>query len=252
MPHVLVTNDDGIRAPGLRALAEAMREIAKVTIVAPLSERSAAAQSLTLRQPVYWETIAEGEHAVEGTPADAMIVAFTTMLRDSEKPDLVVSGINRGGNLGENIHYSGTVGAAKEAAVHSTPGIAFSVVLRKIDIDYAPAAEFAKRLVPLVLKEGLPPGVVLNVNIPQEWNGGPVRFTRQSPKVTRTLLQPGIDPRGRHYYWISEEKLSVGVEPGTDHAAILEGAVSITPLQLDHTHTESLRHLAGWTKLLEG
>src|SRR5215831_15464453 len=188
MPHILVTNDDGIHARGLRALAAAMREIAQVTVIAPLNERSAAAQSLTLRQPVYWETIAEGEHAVEGTPADAMILAFTTMLK--QKPDLVVSGINRGGNMGENIHYSGTVGAAKEAAVHSTPGIAFSVVLKKMDIDYTPAAEFAKRLVPLVLKEGLPHGVVLNVNIPQEWNGGPVRITRQSPKVTRTLLQP--------------------------------------------------------------
>ena len=252
MPHIIVTNDDGIRAPGLRALAEAMRGICRTTVVAPLSERSAAAQSLTLRQPVYWETIAEGEHAVEGTPADAMIVAFTTMFKGPDKPDLVVSGINRGGNLGENIHYSGTVGAAKEAAVHATPGIAFSVVFRKLEVDYSPAAEFAKRLVPVVLKEGLPPGVILNVNIPQEWNGGPVRFTRQSPKVTRTLLQPGVDPRGRHYYWISEERVAGDVEPGTDHAAILEGAVSITPLQLDHTHGESLPVLARWVKLLEG
>jgi 5'-nucleotidase len=252
MPHILVTNDDGIRAPGLRALAAAMRQISRTTVVAPLSERSAAAQSLTLRQPVYWETIAEGEHAVEGTPADAMIVAFTTMFKGPDKPDLVVSGINRGGNLGENIHYSGTVGAAKEAAVHATPGIAFSVVFRKVEIDYSPAAEFAKRLVPLVLKEGLPPGVILNVNIPQEWNGGPVRLTRQSPKVTRTLLQPGVDPRGRHYYWISEERVAGDVEPGTDHAAILEGAVSITPLQLDHTHGESFAVLAHWAKLLEG
>lgn len=171
MAHILITNDDGIHARGIRALAGAMRQLGRVTVVAPLSERSAASQSLTLRQPVYWETIAEGEHAVEGTPADAMIVAFTTMLKGADKPDLVVSGINRGGNLGENIHYSGTVGAVKEAAVHSTPGIAFSVVFRKLDIDYTPAAEFAKRLVPLVLKEGLPHGVVLNVNIPQEWNG---------------------------------------------------------------------------------
>lgn len=252
MAHILVTNDDGINARGLRSLADAMRGLGRTTIVAPLSERSAASQSLTLRQPVYWETIAEGEHAVEGTPADAMIVAFTTMLRGADKPDLVVSGINRGGNLGENIHYSGTVGAAKEAAVHSTPGIAFSVVFRRLDIDYSPAAAFAKRLVPLVLEEGLPPGVVLNVNIPQEWNGGPVRITRQSPKVTRTLLQPGVDPRGRHYYWISEEKVAAGVEPGTDHAAILEGAVSITPLHLDHTHASSIKHIADWAKLLEG
>lgn len=252
MAHILITNDDGIHARGLRALAEAMREIGRVTVVAPSSERSAASQSLTLRQPVYWETIAEGEHAVEGTPADAMILAFTTMLKGADKPDLVVSGINRGGNLGENIHYSGTVGAAKEAAVHSTPGIAFSVVFRKLEIDYTPAAQFAKRLVPLVLKDGLPPGVVLNVNVPQEWDGGAVRITRQSPKVTRTLLQPGVDPRGRHYYWISEEKVAVDVAPGTDHAAILEGAVSITPLHLDHTDVEGLRHIAAWGKLLEG
>ena len=252
MAHILITNDDGIHARGLRALAETMREIGRVTVVAPLSERSAASQSLTLRQPVYWETIAEGEHAVEGTPADAMILAFTTMLKGADKPDLVVSGINRGGNLGENIHYSGTVGAAKEAAVHSTPGIAFSVVFRRLDIDYTPAAQFAKRLVPLVLRDGLPPGVVLNVNIPQEWNGGPVRITKQSPKVTRTLLQPGVDPRGRHYYWISEEKVAADVAPGTDHAAILEGAVSITPLHLDHTDAEGLRHIGGWGKLLEG
>jgi 5'-nucleotidase len=252
MPHILVTNDDGIRAPGLRALAAAMRELGKTTVIAPSSERSAAAQSLTLRQPVYWETIAEGEHAVEGTPADAVILAFTAMLRNTDKVDLVVSGINRGGNMGENVHYSGTVGAAKEAAVHSTPGIAFSVAYKKAEVDFGPAAEFAKRLVPLVLKNGLPPGVVLNVNIPQEWNNGPVRITRQSPKVTRTLLQPGIDPRGRHYYWISEEKIASDVEPGTDHAAILEGAVSITPLQLDHTHVASLHAIASWAKLLEG
>ena len=251
MPHILVTNDDGIRAPGLRALAAAMREIGRVTVIAPASERSASAQALTLRQPVFWETIADGEHAVEGTPADAVLLAFAAMLKNTERVDLVVSGINRGGNLGENIHYSGTVGAAKEAAVHSTPGIAFSVAYKKMDVDFGPAAEFAKRLVPLVLREGLSPGVVLNVNIPQEWNNGPVRITRQSPKVTRTLLQPGVDPRGRHYYWISEEKIASDVEPGTDHAAILEGAVSITPLQLDHTHTASLKALEGWAKLLE-
>ena len=153
-PHIVITNDDGIRAPGLRALAAAMRENYKVTVIAPAGEKSAAAQSLTLRQPVYWETIAEGEHAIEGTPTDAIIVGFTTMLK--EKPDLVVSGINRGGNLGENVHYSGTVGAAKEAAVHQTPAIAFSVVLKKVDVDFGPAAEFAKHLVPIVLKEGLP------------------------------------------------------------------------------------------------
>jgi 5'-nucleotidase len=252
MPHIVVTNDDGIRARGLRVLADAVRQFGRVSVVAPSQERSAAAQSLTLRQPVYWETIADGEHMVEGTPADAMILAFAAMFKGEDRPDLVLSGINRGGNLGENIHYSGTVGAAKVAAIHSTPAIAFSLLYKKVEVDYGPTAEFAKRLVPLVLKEGLPPGVVLNVNVPHDWNGGPVRFTRQSPRVTRTLLQPGIDPRGRHYYWISEEKVAGDIEPGTDHAAIRDGAASITPLQLDHTHETALRYLAGWAKLLEG
>jgi 5'-nucleotidase len=248
MPHIVVTNDDGIGAPGLRALLPPLREIAKVTVVAPLHERSAAAQSLTLRQPVYCDRIAEGEYAVDGTPADAMILAFTTLLK--EKVDLVISGINPGGNMGENIHYSGTVGAAKEAAIHHTSAIAISLVYGGRDFDFAPAAAFARHLAALVLKEGVPPGVILNVNVPQDWSGE-TQITRQSPKVTRSFLQPGKDPRGRHYFWISEEKLDGHIEPGTDHAAILAGAVSITPLQLDHTHAASLRHLSCWPALLK-
>src|SRR6201988_298445 len=116
MPNILITNDDGIHAPGLRALAEAMDDLGQVTIVAPSQERSAAAQSLTLRQPIYCDEIAEREYAVEGTPADAMILAFHTLLQ--EKPDLVISGINRCANMGENVYYSGTVGAAREAAIN--------------------------------------------------------------------------------------------------------------------------------------
>lgn len=248
MPNILITNDDGIHAPGLRALAAALAEIGTVTIVAPSRDHSAAAQSLTLRQPIYCDQIAEREYAIEGTPADAMILALHTLLDD--KPDLVVSGINRGGNVGENIFYSGTVGAAMEGAINRVPSVAISVAYRKQEFDFAPAAGFARALAPLILGQGLPEGVLLNVNIPQDWTGE-VRITRQSSKITRNVLQPGEDPRGRRYYWLSEQQFIGGIEPDTDHAAIRDGAASVTPLRIDQTDTPSLEHLARWTKLLE-
>ena len=248
MPNILITNDDGIHAPGLRALVQAMQDLGTVTVVAPSRERSAAAQSLTLRQPIYCDQIAEREYSIEGPPADAMILAMHKLL--PERPDIVVSGINRGGNVGENIYYSGTVGAAMEAAVNRVAAIAVSVAYRGGEFDFAPAAHFTRSLVPLVLREGLPAGVMLNVNVPQDWTGE-VRITRQSSKITRNLLQPGTDPRGRHYYWLSEQKLTGEIDPQTDHAAIRDGAASITPLEVDQTHPASLEHLAHWVKGLE-
>jgi len=248
MPHILITNDDGIHAPGLRALVDALKDDAQLTVVAPSRERSAAAQSLTLRQPIYMDQLAPNEYSIEGTPADAVILAFNAILK--EKPDLVVSGINRGGNMGENIYYSGTVGAAMEGAINRVPSIAISVAYRGKEFDFKPAAQFARILVPLILTEGLPPGILLNVNVPQTWNGS-VRITRQSSKITRNLLQPGTDPRGRKYFWLHEQQRIEDIEPDTDLAAIRDGAISITPLELDHTHAPSLEHLSHWTKLLE-
>jgi 5'-nucleotidase len=248
MPNILITNDDGIHAPGLRALVAGLQDAGTITVVAPSTERSAAAQSLTLRQPIYYDEIAEREFAVEGTPADAVILAFHTLL--AEKPDIVVSGINRGGNMGENIYYSGTVGAAMEGAINRVPAIAVSVAYRGKNWDYKPAAEFTRTLVPLALGEGLPAGVMLNVNVPHEWNGS-VRVTRQSSKITRNLLQPGTDPRGRRYFWLHEQQLVDGIEPDTDMAAIRDGAISITPLLLDHTHTQSIPQLSQWLTKLE-
>ncbi len=248
MPNILVTNDDGIHAPGLRALVDSLQNDGDVTVVAPSTERSAAAQSLTLRQPIYYDQIAEHEFAVEGTPADAVILAFHTLL--AHKPDIVVSGINRGANMGENIYYSGTVGAAMEGAINRVPAIAMSLAHRGKEWDYKPAAEFARVLVPLALGEGLPASVMLNVNVPNAWNGS-VRITRQSSKITRNLLQPGTDPRGRKYFWLHEQQIVEGIEPDTDMAAIRDGAISITPLRLDHTHTQSIPHLAQWLAKLE-
>src|SRR5271154_3306576 len=145
MPNILITNDDGIHAPGLRALVDALQDEGTVTVVAPSHERSAAAQSLTLRQPIYCDQIAEREYSIEGTPADAVILAFHTLLK--EKPDLVISGINRGGNMGENVYYSGTVGAAMEGAINRTPSVAVSVAFRGKHFDFAPAARFTRALV---------------------------------------------------------------------------------------------------------
>src|ERR1700735_3425522 len=247
MPHIVVTNDDGIHALGLRALVDTLKEIATVTVIAPSHERSASAQSLTLRQPIYCDQIAEREYSIEGTPADAMILAFHTLLK--EKPDITISGINPGGNLGENIYYSGTVGAAMEAAINRTPAVAVSVAYKGRGLDFAPAAHLTRALLPMVLREGLPPGVMLNVNVPQDWTGE-VRITRQSSKITRNVLKPGTDPRGRQYFWLSEQQFKEGIEPDTDHAAIRDGAVSITPLMIDHTHGASVKHLAHWAKSL--
>jgi 5'-nucleotidase len=248
MPHLLITNDDGIEAPGLRALVRALEGLGTISVVAPKSERSAAAQSLTLRHPIYVEQVAEREWAVDGTPADAMIVALNKLL--SHSPDLVISGINRGGNMGENVYYSGTIGAAMEATINRLPAFAISVSYRDKNFDFEPAARFARHLAPLILNEGLPTGVLLNVNVPQNWTGR-VRFTRQSRKVTRNLLQEGTDPRGRTYFWLHEQQSTEGIEPDTDYAAISAGAISITPLELDHTHAASLNHLSHWAALLE-
>jgi 5'-nucleotidase len=246
-PHILLTNDDGIQAEGLRILAAALEEFATVSIVAPSHEQSGAAQSLTLRQPIICNKVADRQWAVEGTPADCVIVALHRLL--PEQPDLVISGINHGANLGENVYYSGTVGAAREAAIHHIPALAMSLCSKKSEAKFENAARIARAAAELILNEGLPDQVLLNVNVPEPWNGG-VKFTRQSKKITRNQLHEGQDPRGRTYYWLFEQRIDKDVAPDSDYAAIFEGAVSITPLHLDPTHTESLNHLSHWAQPL--
>jgi len=245
MTHILLTNDDGYEAPGLRALAAALEGFATVSIVAPSREQSGAAQSLTLRQPIVCHSIAEREWAIDGTPADCVIVALHKLL--PERPDMVISGINFGANLGENVYYSGTVGAAREAALHHLPAIAMSLCSKIPKVSFENAARVARSAAEIVLKEGLPDQVLLNVNVPEPWTGG-VCFTRQSKKITRNQLSEGKDPRGRSYFWLFEQKIDKDVEPETDYAAIFSGSVSITPLHLDPTHTESLNHLSHWAE----
>ncbi|HLZ11411.1 MAG TPA: 5'/3'-nucleotidase SurE [Candidatus Acidoferrum sp.] len=243
----MLTNDDGYDAPGLKALAEALEDFATVSIVAPNGEKSGAAQSLTLRQPIVCHAKGERHWAVDGTPADAVIVALHKLL--AEKPDLVISGINHGANMGENVYYSGTVGAAREAALHHIPSVAMSLCARKDTQNFLNAARIARSAAEIILKEGLPDQVLLNINVPEPWKGG-VRFTRQSKKITRNQLSEGKDPKGRTYYWIFEQKIEKDVEPDTDYAAVFAGEVSVTPLHLDPTHDESLNHLSHWAKTL--
>jgi 5'-nucleotidase len=247
MPHILLTNDDGYQAEGIRALAAAFEGFAMVSIVAPSREQSGTAQSLTLRQPIVCNQIGEREWAIDGTPADCVIVALHKLL--PEKPDMVISGINHGANLGENVYYSGTVGAAREGALHHIPSVAMSLCSKKDKVKFDNSARVAREVAEIILKEGLPDQVLLNVNVPEPWSGG-VKFTRQSQKITRNQLTEGKDPRGRSYFWLFEQKIDKDIEPDTDYAAIFAGSVSITPLHLDPTHTESLNHLSHWAKTI--
>ena len=249
MPHILLTNDDGIHAEGLRVLAATLAGFADVSIVAPSREQSGTAQALTLRQPIICNQVGEREWAIDGTPADCVIVAMHKLL--PEPPDLVISGINHGANLGENAYYSGTVGAAREAALHHVPAVAMSLCSKVPKVSFEPAARVARAAAELILKEGMPDQVLLNVNVPEPWSGG-VKFTRQSKKITRNQLHEGKDPRGRIYFWLYEQKIDKDVEPDTDYAAVFDGKVSVTPLHLDPTDAGSLKKLAHWAKGIEG
>ena len=247
-PHILLTNDDGIEAAGLRALAAALEGWATVSIVAPSREQSGAAQSLTLRTPIICHQAAEREWAIDGTPADCVIVALHKLL--AEPPDMILSGINFGGNLGENAYYSGTVGAAREGALHHIPSCAVSLCSKSPAVSFEAAARLARGMAELILREGLPEQVLLNVNVPETWDGA-VKFTRQSQKITRNQLKEGQDPKGRTYYWLFEQKIDKDFEPDTEYAAVSARAASVTPLHLDPTHAQSLNHLSHWAEALK-
>jgi 5'/3'-nucleotidase len=250
MSRILVTNDDGIHSAGIIALAEALASIGDVTVVAPAHEMSAASHSLTLTRPLRIEKIDDRHFAVDGTPTDCVTLAMNHLLKD-DRPDLVVSGINKGGNLGEDVSYSGTVAGALEASIYGLPGIAISLVQRT-NFDFLPAAEFAAELARRVLGDGLQRGTLLNVNVPPGAVRG-VRVTRQGTKNIRPNIIEGTDPRQRKYYWIGEESLAWNEEAGTDYEALGQGFVSITPLRTDLTDYRALDEfkMRDWDFVLE-
>ncbi|MBZ5516750.1 MAG: 5'/3'-nucleotidase SurE [Acidobacteriia bacterium] len=240
--RILITNDDGIYAAGLKALEQALVAAGEVTVVAPDREMSGTSQSISVHTPLRVHAFDEHHYAVSGTPADAVILALYRLL--PAKPDLVISGINPGGNLGENVIYSGTVAAAMEATLHGVPAFAISHASRKY-LDFTAAAAFAARLAERVLSEGLPPGVMLNVNVPRGEVRG-VRVARQSQKISQNVVHEKTDPRGRPYFWLDETARLETAEPDSDYAAIRAHEISVTPLQIDRTDYASLERLAAW------
>lgn len=243
--RILLSNDDGFRAAGLRAMAEALSAIAEVMVVAPETNRSGASNSLTLDRPLRARAIGEGSYAIDGTPADCVNLALTGLL--AAKPDLVVSGINTGENLGEDVLYSGTVAAAMEGALLGYPAIAVSLANADEQSNFAvPAAALRD----FIARAGtLPAGTLLNVNFPLESKGASWCATRlgRRHKDTRSVRQ--LDPKNRPMYWIGPTG-SPGFDagPGTDFHAIAQQLVSVTPLQTDLTAYSSLEDTTAWLR----
>ncbi len=242
---ILVTNDDGVHAPGIQALAAALRSLGEVRVVAPDREVSASGQSLTISRPLRSEDVEPGIQSVDGTPADCVNLAVAKLL--PRPPDLVVSGINRGANLGDDVFYSGTVGAAREAVFFDLPSIAVSLVTRDADADFSAASRFVAGLAKTVLSEGLPDATLLNVNVPE---GRPTRavITVQGRRGHAGRIQEGVDPRRQPYFWIEHGGGEWATDERSDYGAIRAGLISVTPLQTDTTHHAALGSFAKWER----
>ena len=243
---ILLTNDDGVHAPGLAALIKRVSEIAEVVVVAPDREQSAVSHALTLHHPLRAARINDNVFSVDGTPTDCVNLGIHSLL--SFRPDLVISGINRGANIADDVTYSGTVAAALEATLMGIPAIAISLVTRGAGENYDAAALCAARLARTVLSNGLPRDTYLNVNVPDLPAGGllPPLITCQGKRSYEGTIVDKVDPRGRNYYWIGTADLSFQDIPGSDYHAVSRGHVSISPLHIDLTNHASIATLKGW------
>jgi 5'-nucleotidase len=232
MKDILVTNDDGVRSEGIHALARALRPFGNVTVVAPHIEASAIGHALTLRRPLRMEIVGEGVYEVDGTPSDCVNIAITQIFKHA--PDLVVSGINKGYNLGDDVTYSGTVAGALEGALLGIPSLAVSLERTRNEYDFRPAAAAAARVAEVVLAQGLPNRTFLNLNVPPGEPRG-FRVTFQAKRNHVTVVDSRLDPRGNAYYWIEEGQNHWEPHDRSDYQAVKDGYVSITPLQPDLT-----------------
>lgn len=247
--HILITNDDGVSAPGICTLAQVLRQIAKVTVIAPERNWSASGHVKTMHKPlrIFDSNLADGSPAMvtNGAPSDAIALGLMGIVEDV---DLVISGINSGENVGHDLTYSGTVTAAMEGIIFGVPALAVSLYSHRQDADYQPAAAFALQLAQQVLDKGLPSKTLLNVNVPDlpadEIKG--VQVTRMGQRVYRDVLIKREDPLGRPYYWIGGEVPTGQAIEGTDFGALHDGYISVTPIQLDFTAHEYLTELAAW------
>ncbi|HZI09188.1 MAG TPA: 5'/3'-nucleotidase SurE [Myxococcus sp.] len=248
-PRILVSNDDGYFSEGLQALVEAVSPLAEVWVVAPDREQSAASHAISLHRPLRIKEVRERWYAVDGTPADSAYLAINHILKDA-RPHLMVSGINHGANLAEDVMYSGTVAAAMEGAILGVPAIAFSLVTRR-QFDFGPAARFARSLVAAALARPLPRRMLLNVNVPGGVEPEGYAVTRLGRHTYGYEVVEKEDPRGRKYYWIGGNEYQHEDIPGSDcNAVFLEKRISVTPLHLELTDHSLLPDLKGWS--LEG
>lgn len=250
--RLLVSNDDGISAPGLRALLEALAPLGTVRVVAPESEQSCSGHGITLHKPLRMSPVALPGLAVEafkssGTPADCIVLGRH---QETAPPDLVVAGINAGANMGEEVFYSGTVAAALEGCIQGLSALAVSVTAYQ-DCDFRAAATVAAALATRLVATPLPPGVFLNVNVPslppEQIRG--VQVTRLGRRKYENTIHHRTDPRGRDYYWFSGEATEADAGPGTDIAATNAGCISVTPVRVEMTGTEFLDAV---TSLIQG
>lgn len=244
---ILITNDDGIQAPALPALKSTLSDLGKVVIVAPDRDQSTTSHSLTLWRPFRIDRPEPDVYAVDGTPTDCVVVATHGLL--DEPPTLVVSGINHGPNMGDDVFYSGTVAAAVEGALQGIPSLAVSMtVSRSRKATFEVAARFTRKLVETVLERGMPPKTALNVNVPQldrgEYRG--VRVTRLGTRIYQDTLIEKTDPRGRAYYWIGGDEPIWEEEEDTDFLAVSQGYASVTPLKLDLTDYRAMVDMTKW------
>ncbi len=237
MVRILVTNDDGYRSDGIHALARALRDVGDVTIVAPTTEASAIGHALTLRHVLRLEPVDDRVFAVDGTPTDCVNIAVTHVLKGL--PDLVVSGINKGWNLGDDLTYSGTVAGALEGALLGVPAMAVSLRQTRGDYDFGYAARAAVLMADAILRRPLPPRTFLNINVPKGQPKG-YRVTVQAKRNHVTSVSERRDPKGRPYYWIEEGQNEWEPHDRSDYQAVRDGFVSVTPLNPDFTAHDAL------------
>jgi 5'-nucleotidase len=245
-PRILVSNDDGVHAEGLAALVDAVSPLGDVWVVAPESEQSAASHAISLHRPLRIKRIREHVYAVDGTPTDCAYLAINHLMKD-RKPDLMVSGINHGANMADDVTYSGTVAAAMESCLLGVPAIAFSLVARR-DFDFTHAARFARAFAEAALaNRPLPHRMLVNVNVPGHAEPRGYAVTRLGKHTYGYDVVENVDPRGRKYYWIGGSGYEHEDIPGSDCNAVLrERLVSVTPLHMDLTEQRLMDSLGQW------
>lgn len=247
-PLILLTNDDGYSAQGLRSLYAAMQDLGEVWVVAPATEQSAISHAITLWDPVRIVDQDERAYAVTGTPTDCVYIAVNHILE--RRPALCVSGINHGANLGDDVIYSGTVAGAAEACLFDIPSIAVSLASYR-SREFDAAAAIARRVAESVLQRGLPRGVFLNVNVPRDaTKKSPIEVTKLGRRTYGAIVTEKKDPRNKSYYWIGGSELGFDDIPGSDCNAIARERVSLSPVRLDLTHYRFMRDLQSWDELL--